>query len=130
MKTLTLVLLPIALFAVFISGCGSTSTKAPAAPAAPKNSKADKDHSEHGDHSKAGKQTPMEKMKVELAKLSPADAAAAEKQHMCPVSGEMLGTMGVPKKIDVKGQSVWVCCDKCKKSFLEEPDKYLAKLHK
>ena len=46
------------------------------------------------------------------------------------VSGEMLGTMGAPKKVDVKGQAVWICCDSCKDSLLKEPDKYLAKLQK
>jgi hypothetical protein len=70
----------------------------------------------------------MEKMKAELAKLSPEDAASAEKQHMCPVSGEMLGTMGAPQKIDVNGRNVWICCDGCKDQLLEKPDEYLAKL--
>ncbi|GIX05098.1 MAG: hypothetical protein KatS3mg114_0967 [Planctomycetaceae bacterium] len=70
----------------------------------------------------------MEKMKAELAKLSPEDAASAEKQHLCPVSGEMLGTMGAPIKVDVNGQQVWICCDGCKKALLENPDEHLAKL--
>jgi len=70
----------------------------------------------------------MEKMKAELAKLSPEDAESAEKQHMCPVSGEMLGTMGAPQKIDVNGRNVWICCDGCKDQLLEKPDEYLAKL--
>ncbi len=70
----------------------------------------------------------MEKMKAELAKLSPEDAASAEKQHVCPVSGKMLGTMGAPQKIDVNGQGVWICCAGCKDQLLEKPDEYLAKL--
>ena len=70
----------------------------------------------------------MEKMEMELSKLSPADAASAEKQHICPVSGEMLGTMGAPIKLDVNGQQVWICCEGCRKRLLENPDKYLAKL--
>ena len=72
----------------------------------------------------------MEKMKAELAKLSPEDAASAEKQHFCPVSGEMLGSMGAPIKVDVKGESVWICCDGCKQKILDNPDEYLAKIHK
>jgi len=67
-------------------------------------------------------------MKAELAKLSPEDAASAEKQHMCPVTGEMLGTMGAPEKVDVNGRQVWVCCDGCKEDLLASPDEYLAKL--
>ena len=70
----------------------------------------------------------MEKMKAELAKLSPEDAASAEAQHMCPVSGEMLGSMGAPKKVDVNGTPVWICCESCRDSLLENPDEYLAKL--
>ena len=70
----------------------------------------------------------MEKMKTELAKLSSEDAASAEKQHFCPVSDEMLGTMGAPKKVDVNGKQVWICCEGCRDSLLKEPDHYLAKL--
>ncbi len=74
--------------------------------------------------------TDMEKMKAELAKLSPEDAASAEKQHICPVSGEMLGTMGPPQKVEVNGQQVWICCDGCKEAIVKDPEKYLAKLKK
>lgn len=70
----------------------------------------------------------MDKMKAELAKLSPEDAASAEKQHVCPVTGEMLGTMGAPIKVDVNGRQVWVCCSGCKKTLLADPAKYLAKI--
>ena len=52
------------------------------------------------------------------------------KTHICPVSGEMLGTMGAPLKIDVNGQQVWICCDACKDKLLASPDEYLAKLKK
>lgn len=72
--------------------------------------------------------TDMDRMKVALAKLSPEDAASAEQQHFCPVSGEMLGTMGVPIKVDVNGTDVWICCDSCREDLLADPDKYLAKL--
>jgi Cu(I)/Ag(I) efflux system membrane fusion protein len=78
----------------------------------------------HGDHDASD----MEKMKEELAKLSPEDAAAAEKQHFCPVSDEMLGTMGPPLKVNVNGTSVWICCEGCREDLLADPDKYLAKL--
>lgn len=66
--------------------------------------------------------------RAELAKLPAEDAAAAEKQHACPVSGELLGSMGVPIKVDVNGQPVWICCAGCKDALLEKPDEYLAKL--
>ena len=71
----------------------------------------------------------MEKMREELAKLSPEDAVSAEKQHFCPVSGEMLGVMGPPRKAEVNGRVVWLCCESCEEKLLAEPAKYLAKLN-
>ena len=108
--------------ALFLSGCGS-------APNESADPTADEAHMDHGDHGvSAGGQSDMDKMKAELAKLTAEDATSAGKQHMCPVSGEMLGTMGAPKKIDVNGQQVWICCDGCKDKLLADPDKFLVKL--
>lgn len=130
-------LMAIALLAFAITGCSDTAAPPAAPPAGSGTPSAggdhadhdDGDHAGHGDHDgSASGQTDMEKMKIELAKLSPEDAASAEKQHVCPVSGKMLGAMGAPLKIDVNGQSVWICCDSCKDTLLEDPDKYLAKL--
>ncbi len=90
------------------------------------------DHSghDHGDETGEAGQSDMDKMNAELAKLPETDRLAAEKQHMCPVSGEMLGTMGAPLKVTAKGQDVWLCCEGCKDQLLENPDEYLAKLSK
>lgn len=63
-----------------------------------------------------------------LAKLSPADRAIAERQRICPVADFALGSMGPPKKVDVNGTPVFICCEGCRESLLKEPDKYLAKL--
>lgn len=70
----------------------------------------------------------MDKMKEGLAELSDADRKSAEKQHMCPVTGKMLGTMGKPIKVHVKDRDVWICCPGCREELLANPDKYLAKL--
>ena len=70
----------------------------------------------------------MDKMRSELQKLSPDDRASAERQHNCPVTGKMLGTMGAPQKVEVRGQQVWLCCPDCKDEVLTHADKYLAKL--
>ncbi|MEO8268595.1 MAG: hypothetical protein ABI557_02675 [Aureliella sp.] len=90
------------------------------------------DHSAHSEQHEAegipaGK-SDMDKMMAALADLPEEDRKSAMKQHFCPVSGEMLGVMGEPEKIDVKGQTVWICCDDCKDKLLADPDKYLAKL--
>lgn len=126
----------LSLASLVLYGCGSPSNNAEQTSNPPADtSDGHGDHSGHDDHSEHGNhgdhsQTDMEKMKAELAKLSPEDAASAEKQHFCPVSGEMLGTMGAPKKIDVNGQHVWICCDGCKDKLLANADEYLAKLQK
>jgi YHS domain-containing protein len=52
----------------------------------------------------------------------------AEKQKVCPVSGERLGAMDKPVKITVKGQTVFLCCAGCENAIKKDPDKYLAKL--
>ncbi|MCA9088016.1 MAG: hypothetical protein KDA90_05200 [Planctomycetaceae bacterium] len=109
----------LAVAAIAVSGCSGTSP----APTGGGVTTTPKTH----DHGTTG--SGMEKMKAELAKLSPEDAASAEKQHLCPVSGGMLGTMGAPIKIDVNGETVWICCSGCKQKLLDHPDEYLAKLH-
>lgn len=118
-----------ALVGLVLSGCNSsTSTDQPA----PNTSSATDERHEHDEHAhhENNSQSGMEKMKAELAKLSPEDAASAERQHFCPVSGEMLGTMGAPKEIDVNGQQVWICCEHCVEQLLANPDEYFAKLKK
>jgi Cu(I)/Ag(I) efflux system membrane fusion protein len=104
--------------ALLVAGCGST---------APEGPERDNHATDKGSH---GGQSDMAKMKAELATLSPEDAVSAEKQHVCPVSGKMLGTMGPPNKVDVNGTLVWICCDGCKDELLQNADKYLADLKK
>ena len=65
-----------------------------------------------------------------MAELSVEDRALAIKQKVCPVSGEGLGKMGVPLKMEVKGQTVFLCCAGCKDKLLASPDEYLAKIKK
>lgn len=90
----------------------------------------DHDHGDHDHGSDSASKSDMEKMAETLAKFSEEDRQSAMKQHFCPVSGEMLGTMGEPEKVEVDGQSVWICCDGCKDKLLADPEKYLAKLNK
>jgi hypothetical protein len=59
-------------------------------------------------------------------KLTPEDRALVEAQEWCAVTNERLGSMGVPHKITVKGQPVFLCCDRCEKKALADPDKTLA----
>lgn len=57
-----------------------------------------------------------------------ADRAAAIRQGICPVSGEPLGSMGKPIKLDVQGREVFICCSGCEDSLRENPQKYFDKL--
>jgi membrane fusion protein, copper/silver efflux system len=65
-----------------------------------------------------------------LAQLSPEDRRLAERQRVCPVTGEALGEMGEPVKVTVKGETVFLCCDGCKKKALDNPDKTQAAVNK
>jgi Cu/Ag efflux protein CusF len=78
-----------------------------------------------------GQQTREEaEVQANLAKLSPGDRQLAEAQKFCPISGERLGdpAMGVPVKVMVKDQPVFLCCKNCQKEALADPDKTLAKV--
>ena len=114
-----------------VSGCGSAETDSPDTAATPETgAQVDSNH-DHSDHVSASHsdKTDMEKMNEALADFSEEDRQSATKQHSCPVTNAMLGSMGAPKKVDVGGTSVWICCDGCKDKLLADPDKYLAKLN-
>jgi Cu(I)/Ag(I) efflux system membrane fusion protein len=60
--------------------------------------------------------------------LSEDDRRLAEKQKVCPVTGEPLDSMGGPVRVEVAGRTVFVCCKACEKPLRRDPAKYLAKL--
>jgi Cu/Ag efflux protein CusF len=76
-------------------------------------------------HAKEDEKT---RIAANLAKLSPEDLKLAEAQKMCPVEDEPLGSMGVPQKIVLKGEPVFVCCKGCLKDIEKDADKILAKV--
>jgi hypothetical protein len=85
---------------------------------------ADKDKSD-----KADKDKEEAEIKANLAKLPPEDRKLAEEQKWCVIEDDnRLGEMGVPVKILVKGQPVFLCCKGCKKQAEKEPEKTLAKV--
>ena len=109
------------LVASTLFGCGKSTTQSQS----PQKMEA---QNQNADATAQGSQDP--KIAAELAKLSAEDRALATKQKTCPVTGELLGSMGAPIKIDVKGQPVFICCEGCKEDLLAKPDEYLAKLNK
>jgi hypothetical protein len=52
----------------------------------------------------------------------------AKAQRVCPITDEPLGSMGVPPKLTIQGQPVFLCCDGCEKDALANADKTLAKV--
>ena len=65
-------------------------------------------------------------IEVAIAKLPGDDAAAAKKQKNCAVQeGVLLGSMGAPTKIMVKGEAVFICCPACEEAAKKDPDKVL-----
>jgi hypothetical protein len=58
-----------------------------------------------------------------LAKLSAGDRKVAAAQKFCIVlSDNRLGSMGVPIKLTLDGQAVFLCCSGCKKKALADPE--------
>ncbi len=124
--------------AVSLSGCGSPTSQEKQKPTTSTEGKTPQKSAEQGEHAGQGHEdhaaqdqkthaVPADASKG-LAELADADRAAAEKQRVCPVSGDVLGVQGKPYKATVKGQPVFLCCPACEKQLLQEPDKYLAKL--
>ena len=136
MSRLSIVLCSVVAVVAFgLSGCGQSGDNSPKpetnGPAAPDHNHADHNHADHDhadhDHGSHGAHGDHE---AELAKLSPEDRQLAEKQKVCPVSGEPLGSMGKPYKVTVEERDVFLCCKGCEDAIKKDPAKYLAKLPK
>jgi len=71
-----------------------------------------------------------------IKKLPDADQKAALAQKVCPVGEDEdgksnhLGAMGKPIKKEIKGKTVYLCCESCIEDIEKNPDKYLAKIAK
>ena len=124
--------------AVVLVGCGQSTEQGPTSePSQPAAEEPQHDH-DHGDHdghdhdSHAGHSHNDHAMHSEYegesSKLPPEDHVLAERQKVCPVSGDPLGSMGVPYKVTVQGRKVLLCCQGCEDAIKENPEKYLAKL--
>jgi hypothetical protein len=70
-------------------------------------------------------------VKTNLAKLSTPDRQLAEAQKICPIQKERLGgKMGVPVKVMLKGQPVFLCCKGCLNEAKENPVRALETVEK
>lgn len=121
--------------AVIVGGCSSQAPQEKQKTTTPAEKSAQEKPAEQGEqaghashegheHAEATPANPPEG----LAELSADDRAAAAKQRVCPVSGDVLGAQGKPYKVSVKGQTVFLCCPACEKELVKNSDKYLAKM--
>jgi hypothetical protein len=95
---------------MLLAGCGDTDTSPPAVPAGPKAADGDAT------------------IRANLAQLSTDDRKLAEEQQYCAKEPESrLGSMGVPVKIVVNDEPVFVCCKGCKAEAQAHPEETLAK---
>lgn len=67
---------------------------------------------------------------VSSSNLSAEELQLTERQKICPVTDEPLGSMGAPVRVVVDGRVVFVCCEGCTPALKKEPKKYLQKLPK
>jgi len=63
-----------------------------------------------------------------LDKLPAEDRDAAKAQKTCPITGELLGSMGKPVKTTVEGRAVFLCCKGCQPQVEKDPQGTLRKL--
>lgn len=64
----------------------------------------------------------------DIEQLPEADRQLALAQRICPATGAALGSMGVPIKITLRGQTVFLCCKGCVGKAERSPDEMLRKL--
>ncbi len=50
-------------------------------------------------------------------------------QKTCPVTGETLGSMGAPVRVEANDQTVWVCCEGCVAAVKENPRQFSQQVH-
>ncbi len=94
-------------FAMFAVGCAKSNTAGTAQNAKQSDTAQSATASKTSDPAiEPGSQDP--ELTKAMAELSVEDRALAVKQRVCPVSGEALGKMGAPLKMEVKGQTVFL----------------------
>jgi Cu(I)/Ag(I) efflux system membrane fusion protein len=69
-----------------------------------------------------------ERVAATMAKLSREDRKLAQAQRTCPVRNEPLGTMGVPYKMTLNGETLFVCCKACEPDARKDPGETLRKV--
>ena len=125
----------VVLFSLAIAGCNTNTSLPPPAPNASSHDHDGHDHDGHDHdghdhdghgHDHGNTEIDPDVIAINLAKLSDEDRLLAEKQKVCLVGGELLGSMGVPEKVDVDGTPIFMCCRACEGEILDNKEKFLA----
>ena len=112
---------------LLLVGCQDSSAPAPAKGAGAQT--AQTAQAAHGPSKPNEAEQTEADIRANLAKLDPEDRKLAEQQKYCVIETDnRLGEMGVPVKVMVNDQPVFVCCKSCKKGAEKDPDKTLAKV--
>ncbi len=67
-------------------------------------------------------------MLATIRQLPEDDQSLVMEQVICPVTNLKLGSMGIPPKVQVKGETVFLCCEGCRESLLKDPEGHLKKI--
>ena len=120
-------LVALLMFTLAAVGC-NTSTAPSLPPPAQNTGSHDHDGHDHDGHDHAHDEDGVDPnlIATNLAKLTEEDRLLAEKQGICFVGGEALGSMGAPEKVDVDGTPIFICCKSCEREILNNKEKYLA----
>jgi Cu(I)/Ag(I) efflux system membrane fusion protein len=71
----------------------------------------------------------LAEIRANLEMLSPKEQKTAAEQHICPILGKTLGSMGVPIKVKLGWDgSLYVCCKSCVPKALKNPEETLQKI--
>lgn len=68
----------------------------------------------------------LEEIRKAMEPLSDEERKLAEAQVICPVTEVRLGSMGMgtPIKLEIEGRTVFICCEGCRDSWVNEPEKF------
>lgn len=66
--------------------------------------------------------------RAELDRLSEADRRLAERQVLCPIADQPLGSMGLPQRLELDGEVVFLCCKNCEEKAREDPKRIADKV--
>ncbi len=135
---------PAAAATYFGASGGPQSTARPSTPSAPSQRRGDQAPADQGKpeqppagapggpktepHPRVAVASPAEDDLKNIEQLPEADKKLALAQRICPVTGAALGSMGVPVKITLRGQTVFLCCKGCMGKAKRSPDEMLKKL--